>query len=130
ALGERGARCVVNYVADVEGRNRSDAEQVAERLREAMIVECDVGDAEQCAAMFRQIEARFGALDILVNNAGILRDRSIKKMSDAEWQSVLRVNLSGAFHCIRAATPLLRSGGRIVNIASVRGQLGIFGQAN
>src|SRR6185503_10471063 len=63
-------------------------------------------------------------------NAGILRDRTIKKMSEDEWESVLRVNLTGAFHCIHHALPILRPGGRIVNLASVSGQLGMFGQAN
>lgn len=71
-----------------------------------------------------------GDLDILINNAGIMRDRSLKKMTEDDWQSVLRVNLTGAYHCIQQAAPLLRSGGRIVNIASVAAHLGFFGQAN
>src|SRR6185436_11168578 len=57
-------------------------------------------------------------------------DRTIKKMSEDEWESVLRVNLTGAFHCIQHAQPILRPGGRIVNLASVSGQVGMFGQAN
>src|SRR4030095_6906443 len=80
--------------------------------------------------MMNRIESDCGCLDILVNNAGILRDRTIRKMTEDEWESVLRVNLTGAFHCIQRALPLLRPGGRIVNIASVSGQLGLFGQAN
>jgi 3-oxoacyl-[acyl-carrier protein] reductase len=80
--------------------------------------------------MMRRIEKDCGGLDILVNNAGILRDRTIRKMSSDEWESVLRVNLTGAFHCIQNALPILQSGGRIVNLASVSGQLGMFGQAN
>jgi 3-oxoacyl-[acyl-carrier protein] reductase len=131
ALARRGALCVINYVWDPEHRNASDAEAVAfPFINQTFCAECDVGDAAQVEAMMNRIESRFGALDILINNAGILRDRTIKNMSDEEWQSVLRVNLTGAFHCTRAALPLLRSGGRIVNIASVSGQLGFFGQAN
>jgi 3-oxoacyl-[acyl-carrier protein] reductase len=130
ALADRGARCVVNYVTDPEGRNESDAARVAAQLRDSLVVECDVRDAEQVAAMMRRVGETFGGLDILVNNAGILRDRTIKKMTQDEWESVLRVNLTGAFHCIQRAIPILSPGGRIVNMASVSGQLGLFGQAN
>ena len=70
--------------------------------------------------------------DLLVNNAGITRDRTIVNMSDEEWQSVIDVNLTGAFHCIRAVAPAMRTNryGRIVNIASINGLRGKFGQAN
>jgi len=130
AFDERGARCVVNYVADPQGRNQADAEAVAASLRNPLLIECDVGDAAQVQAMMSRIAADCGGLDILVNNAGILRDRTIGKMSEDEWESVLRVNLNGAFHCLRGAMPILRPGGRMVNLASVSGQLGMFGQAN
>ena len=131
ALGERGARCVVNCWADPEGRNRADAEAVAAALLgDPLIVDCDVSDAAQVRVMMDRIEAECGGLDILVNNAGILRDRTLKKMSEEEWESVLRVNLTGAFHCLQSALPILRPDGRVVNLASVSGQLGMFGQAN
>jgi 3-oxoacyl-[acyl-carrier protein] reductase len=130
ALAAAGARCVINYVADQEGRNKADAEAVAAGLPSAVIVEGDVGSADQVEAMMRQIGSACGGLDILVNNAGILRDRTLRKMSDEEWEAVLRVNLSGVFHCIQHALPLLRPGARIVNLASVSGQVGMFGQAN
>jgi 3-oxoacyl-[acyl-carrier protein] reductase len=130
ALAARGARVVVNYVADSAGRNRAEAEETAAQLKDALLVESDVGDAAQVDAMMDRIARECGGLDILANNAGILRDRTIKKMTEEEWESVLRVNLTGAFHCIRRAVPLLRPSGRIVNLASVSGQLGLFGQAN
>lgn len=130
ALAAGGARCVVNYVADPEGRNKADAESVAAGLRDAIIVGGDVGNSDQVQAMMRHIGSECGGLDILINNAGILRDRTLRKMSDDEWDAVLRVNLSGVFHCIQHALPILRPGGRIVNLASVSGQVGMFGQAN
>jgi 3-oxoacyl-[acyl-carrier protein] reductase len=130
ALSQLGARCVVNYVADREGRNRADAERVVSTLPEARALQCDVGDSEQVGAMMEQVKSAFGGLDILVNNAGVLMDRTIKKMTLEEWETVLRVNLTGAFNCIQRAIPVLRPGGRIVNVSSVSGQLGIFGQAN
>ena len=130
ALGRLGARCAVNYLEDAEGRNQAAAERVASALPGARVVPCDVGDAEQVRAMMEQIKTDFGGLDILVNNAGILQDRTIRKMTLKEWESVLRVNLTGAFNCIQHAIPILRPGGRIVNLSSVSGQLGLFGQAN
>jgi len=130
ALGQRGARCVVNYVADAGGRNKAEAERVAGGLRDATVIQCDVGDAAQVAAMMAAVRKKSGGLDVLVNNGGILRDRTIKKMSAEEWDSVLRVNLTGTFHCIQHAAEILRPGGRIVNVASVSGQVGMFGQAN
>src|SRR2546423_15438200 len=93
ALGQQGAKCAVNYVADPDGRNKADAEKVATSLSQAIVVQCDVGDRAQVEAMMAQVQKQFGGLDILVNNAGILRDRTIKKMSMEEWDSVLRVNL-------------------------------------
>src|SRR5207249_11352295 len=89
-----------------------------------------VGGTDQVRAMMKQVNEELGGLDILVNNAGVLQDRTIKKMRLEEWETVLRVNLSGAFNCIQQAAPILRPGGRIVNVSSVSGQLGFFGQAN
>jgi len=130
AFGQRGARCIVNYVEDAAGRNRTDAEQVGAAIANSQVIQCNVSDPEQVAARMKSIHEQFGGLDILVNNAGILQDRSIRKMSVQDWENVLRVNLTGAFNCIQHAIPILRSGGRIVNISSVSGQLGFFGQAN
>jgi 3-oxoacyl-[acyl-carrier protein] reductase len=130
AFDTAGARCVVNYVADAQGRNEAEARAVAASLRDALVIECDVGDDPQVAAMMGRIRDELGGLDILVNNAGILRDRTLKKMSPDEWESVLRVNLTGAFNCLRHATPILRDDGRVVNVSSVSAQLGLFGQAN
>ena len=130
AFDRLGARCAVNYVADPQGRNRVDAEQVAAKLKDPLLVECDVGDLASVTAMMDQIRQKFGGLDILINNAGIIRDRTIKKMTEADWDAVIRVNLTGTYHCTQQAIPLLRNGGRIVNLSSVTGQIGLFGQAN
>jgi 3-oxoacyl-[acyl-carrier protein] reductase len=130
ALDKLGARCVVNYVADPEGRNKAEAERVAASLTAVHVIQADVGEPQQVAALMEKVKQEFGGLDILVNNAGVLRDRTLKKMAPEEWDTVLRVNLTGAFNCIQQALPLLRAGGRIVNVSSVSGQLGLFGQAN
>ena len=130
ALGQLGARCVVNYLPDPQGRNQAEAEAVAAALPDARAIPCNVGNREQVAAMMEQVQKDFGGLDILVNNAGIMQDRTIKRMTLEEWETVLRVNLTGAFQCIQQAIPILRPGGRIVNMSSVSGQLGFFGSSN
>jgi 3-oxoacyl-[acyl-carrier protein] reductase len=130
AFGQRGAQCVINYVADAEGQNKSDAEAVARNLQQPLVIECDVTQAAQVEAMMKQIQDRHGGLDILVNNSGIIRDRTIKKMSLEEFESVMRVNVTGTFNVTQKVISILRDGGRIVNLSSVSGQLGLFGQAN
>src|SRR6202162_2155912 len=130
AFGKCGAACVVNYVADSEGRNEADAESVAKELKNPLVIECDVTKSEQVEAMMKQIQERHGGLDILVNNSGIISDRTIKKMSMDEFESVIRVNLIGTFTVTQKAAAILRSGGRIINMSSVSGQMGLFGAAN
>jgi 3-oxoacyl-[acyl-carrier protein] reductase len=130
AFGKRGAQCVVNYVAEEQGQNKSDAERVAEELKDSLIVQCDVTKPDEAGAMMKQIQDRHGGLDVLVNNSGIIRDRTIKKMSMEEFESVVRVNLTGTFNVTQKAAAILRNGGRIVNLSSVSGQMGLFGQAN
>jgi 3-oxoacyl-[acyl-carrier protein] reductase len=130
AFSARGATCVVNYVADSAGENKADAERVAKELNDPLVIECDVTEPEQVEAMMNQIRNRHGGLDVLVNNSGIIRDRTIKKMSLEEFESVVRVNLTGTFNVTQKVIPILRSRGRIVNLSSVSGQMGLFGQAN
>src|SRR5213596_1897079 len=130
AFGRRGAQCVVNYVADAQGQNKADALNVAQELNEPLVIECDVTQSAQVEAMTRQIEAERGGLDILVNNSGIISDRTIKKMPMDEFESVIRVNLVGTFTVTQKAAAILRSGGRVINMSSVSGQMGLFGQAN
>ncbi|HAF02914.1 MAG TPA: beta-ketoacyl-ACP reductase, partial [Spartobacteria bacterium] len=130
AFGERGAKCVVNYVVDPAGQNKADAESVAKELKDPLLIECDVTKPEQAESMMKQIQDRHGGLDILVNNSGVIRDRTIKKMLAGEFESVVRVNLTGTFTVTQKAVAILRNGGRIVNLSSVSGQMGLFGQAN
>jgi len=130
AFGKRGAHCVVNYVVDPAGQNKSDAENVAKELNEPLVVECDVTKPQQIEAMMMEIGDKRGGLDVLVNNSGIIRDRTIKKMSMEEFESIVRVNLTGTFNVTQKAATILRNGGRIVNLSSVSGQMGLFGQAN
>jgi 3-oxoacyl-[acyl-carrier protein] reductase len=130
AFGKHGAKCVVNYVADPLGQNKTDATNVAKDLNKPLLIECDVTQPAQVEAMMKEIQDRHGGLDILVNNSGIISDRSIKKMSMDDFESVIRVNLTGIFIVTQKATTILRNAGRIINMSSVSGQMGLFGQAN
>jgi len=130
AFAQRGTRCVVHYIADASGQNQSDAEGVAKEMKDALVVECDVTKPEQDEAMMSEIGEKLGGLDVLVNNSGIIRDRTIKKLTFEEFESVLRVNLAGTFNVTQKAAAVLRQNGRIINLSSVSGQMGLFGQAN
>ena len=120
----------MNYVADAQGQNKADALGVAKELNEPLVIECDVTQPQQVEAMMKQIQDQRGGLDILVNNSGVIRDRTIKKMSLDEFESVIRVNLIGTFTVTQKAAAVLRNGGRVINMSSVSGQMGLFGQAN
>jgi 3-oxoacyl-[acyl-carrier protein] reductase len=130
AFGKRGAKCVVNYFTDPQGQNKTDAEAVAKELKEPLLIDADVTKPDQVEAMMKQIQEKCGGLDILVNNSGIIRDRTIKKMTLEEFESIIRVNLTGTFNVTQKAMPVLRTGGRVINMSSVSGQMGLFGQAN
>lgn len=117
-------------------RNADALEDVRAQITDAggaaEIRACDVGDGEALNAMIEEVASTHGRLDILVNNAGITRDGLILRMSDADFDDVLRVNLRSAFvACRAAARPMMRGRfGRIVNIGSVTGLVGNAGQAN
>jgi 3-oxoacyl-[acyl-carrier protein] reductase len=130
SFGKRGAQCVVNYVTDPQGKNKADAETVARELDKPIVIQCDVTQPGEVETMMKQIAEECGGLDILVNNSGIIADRTIKKMSMEQFESVIRVNLAGTFNVTQKAAAVLRNGGRIINMSSVSGQMGLFGQAN
>ena len=136
AFARAGAICVLHFWDDPDGANRKDADKLAEQLRALPVsptvgvVGADVRDAAQVQALMKQVNDKCGGLDILVNNAGIIRDRTLKKMTLDEWHAVIQTNLDGVFHCCKFGSEILRDGGRIVNISSVAGIVGMHGQAN
>jgi len=126
-----GANVAINYFADGEGANQAKADEVVAELGErAFAVAADVRKLDDVTKMISAVAEKFGGLDIVVNNAAVLRDRSIKKMSESEWQDVIDTNLTGVFNVSKAATAVMNEGGRIVSMASVAAKLGFFGQAN
>lgn len=130
-LARAGAKVVVNYFPDAAGANKLRAEQTAASIDgEVITAAADVRDPSQVRAMFESAISRFGRMDIVVNNAGIIRDKSIKKMSLDDFQAVMDTNLTGVFNVCKAATELVADGGRIINMTSISGYTGFFGQTN
>lgn len=135
-FAEAGACCILHYWDDPEGANRRDAEALADQLRKLPLepgvhtLPADVRDPEQVQTLMARVKEICGGLDILVNNAGILRDRTMRKMTMDEWNSVIGTNLTGVFHGCKFGAEIMHDHGRIVNIASVAGLVGFPGQAN
>ncbi len=130
-LAECGANVALNY------RKHSDeAEAILNRIveigRKGLLVQADISSFKDAANMVEAVTAAFGKIDILVNNAGINWDGVIWKMTEEQWDSVLNINLKGYFNYIRAVAPLFREqqSGKIVNITSINGLRGKFGQSN
>jgi NAD(P)-dependent dehydrogenase (short-subunit alcohol dehydrogenase family) len=132
-LAGAGASVAGGYWRQREGAEKFQATMSADfpGLR-CTIHEGNIGSADDCRRVVREVIDQHGRLDILVNNAGITIDRTVAKMSDDDWQKVLAVNLSGAFFIAQAALEHMigRGTGRIVNVSSVIGETGNIGQAN
>ena len=131
ALHAAGATVVINFFPDPDKVNESRAQVLAAELGErSLFVGADVRDPGAVDRMFEAVRASLGGIDIVVNNAAVLRDRTIRNMTDEDWQAVIDTNLTGVFHMNRAAARHLRDDGRIVSMASIAATVGFFGQAN
>ncbi len=131
-LARQGAKLVVNYRASA-----SEAEQVVQEVRDeggtAVSVRADVSNFEQAQELVETALSTFGSINILVNNAGATRDMLLMQMKEPDWDAVLTTNLKSVYNCCKAAIrPMIRArqGGRIINISSVSGLTGQFGQTN
>ncbi|KGP75487.1 Acetyl-CoA acetyltransferase [Desulfosporosinus sp. Tol-M] len=128
-MAQHGVKIVINDI------NQEQVDEVVKGIKEAggeaIGIAADITKKDQVEAMFQKVVDTFGRIDILVNNAGISKDKGILKMSEADWDSVLAVDLKGVFLCCQAAIKFMREQnyGRIVNISS-RAWLGGPGQAN
>ena len=126
ALGNAGFKVAVGFAGNKDG-----AQETASMCG-GVAVEVDVADSASVDNAFKQIEEQLSPVTVLVNNAGVTGDGLLLRMKDDDWQRVLRVNLDGAFHCTRRATPGMMKArfGRIVNMGSVVGLTGSAGQVN
>jgi 3-oxoacyl-[acyl-carrier protein] reductase len=131
ALAAEGAQVVVNYARSGEAAEAVVAQIVADG-GSAIALQADVSQADQVEALINSTLEKFGRIDVLVNNAGITRDTLLLRMKPEDWQAVIDLNLTGVFLCTRAVAKgmLKQRSGRIINIASVAGQMGNPGQAN
>lgn len=134
-LAAAGVHIAFNFL-DEGGRSRVEAQNTARELRQLEVRvfsrECDLRDPRQVEAFAAETQEALGGLHILVNNAGVGADGAFWRMSDDEWQAVIRTNLDGTFHMMRAVAPHFRAEefGKIVNIASVHVNRATFGVMN
>jgi acetoacetyl-CoA reductase len=130
-MADAGYRVVVTYSPG----NKTHAEWVAqmrERGYDILAVPCDVSDFDSCSRAVADVQQQVGAVDVLVNNAGITRDMTFKKMDKVNWDAVMRTNLDALFNMTKqvADSMVERGWGRIINVSSVNGSKGAFGQTN
>ncbi|MFB6075444.1 MAG: beta-ketoacyl-ACP reductase [Haloarculaceae archaeon] len=130
-LGAHGASVVVNYRSSAE-RAREVAAAIEESGGTAITAQADVSEREDVSSMCARVTEEYGPLDVLVNNAGITVDKKFENMTREDWDRVIDVNLGGVFNCTKEFYDDLRAAehGRLINISSVVGQRGNYGQAN
>jgi len=128
-LAKNNTNIVINYNSD-EKEAYAVVEHINKLGAECIAVKADVASFEDCAAMAESVRKKFGCLDILVNNAGTLSDKTLKNMTKEQWDFVVKVNLYGTFNVTKNLISLIRENGRIINISSIVGISGNFGQTN
>jgi acetoacetyl-CoA reductase len=130
-LADAGYKVVVTY-SPSNTKYRSWLEEMKSKGHPFAAYPVDVVNYDDCAAKVAQMQREQGPVDILVNNAGITRDMTFKKMTKADWDAVMRTNLDSCFNMTKQVMDgmLERSWGRVINVASVNGQKGAFGQTN
>ncbi|WP_203361971.1 3-oxoacyl-[acyl-carrier-protein] reductase [Bacillus sp. REN10] len=130
-LAKKGANVVINYNSSPDAA-KAVVEDIESFGGSALACKANVASLEEATQLIEETKKQFGRVDILVNNAGITRDRSFKKLSEEEWYDVINVNLNSIYHTTSAVinTMLEQKYGRIINISSIIGQAGAFGQTN
>ena len=130
-LAECGANVAINF-----RKHKEEAEEIVNRINtmgvKGLLVQADISNFDDAGRMITTVKQEFGGIDILVNNAGINWDGVIWKMTEEQWDNVMNINLKGYFNYIRSVSPIFREqkSGKIVNITSINGMRGKFGQSN
>jgi 3-oxoacyl-[acyl-carrier protein] reductase len=130
-LAQVGAKIAVNYANSSSAADEL-VTQIINSGGEAIAIQANVAKVEQVDLLIDAVMQKWGRIDVLVNNAGITRDTLLLRMKPEDWQAVIDTNLTGVFLCTRAASKIMlkQKSGRMINIASVAGQMGNPGQAN
>ena len=128
-LAKNGADVIVNYNKDEKSAIKV-VDEIKKNGSNGMAIKADVSSYDDVGQMFGVIKEKYGKLDIVVNNAGITMDRTLKKMTQDEWNKVIGTNLNSVYNVSKHALPLLQKNSRIINISSIVGIFGNFGQAN
>jgi acetoacetyl-CoA reductase len=128
---DAGYRVVVTY-SPGNTKHREWVQGMKDNGYEILAVQCDVADLDSCTRAVGDVQSRVGAVDILINNAGITRDMTFKKMDRVNWDAVMRTNLDSLFNMSKQVVDGMveRNWGRIINVSSVNGSKGAFGQTN
>lgn len=131
-MADRGAQVVINYRSSGEQAKAVVDTIKTETPGTAIAVQADVTNFESVNEMYDQTQEAFGSVDVLINNAGITKDTAFHRMDPDEWHDVIDVHLNGMFHCTKIFFEDIKDAehGRLINISSIVGQQGNFGQAN
>lgn len=130
-MADAGYKVVVTY-SPGNTKYGEWVDGMKERGYEILAVQCDVSDIESCAQAVDTVQTKVGAIDVLINNAGITRDMTFKKMDKINWDAVMRTNLDSLFNMSKQVVDGMveRGWGRVINVSSVNGSKGAFGQTN
>ncbi len=130
-LADKGMKVAANYLEGIDNGPAWQAAQKADGY-DFLVVPGNVSDYDSTEAMVKAVEAQLGAVDVLVNCAGITKDATLRKMQKEQWYDVINVNLNSVFNVTKQVVDGMadRGWGRIINISSVNGQKGQFGQTN
>ena len=131
-LAGEGYRVIANHLSGENDAAIAWQKSLKDKGFDIALVAGDVSDYDSVEAMIKTAEAEVGSIDVLVNNAGITLDKTLKRMSPNDWNAVININLTGAFNCTKhVIDSMLANGfGRVINISSINGQKGQFGQTN
>ncbi|HEY0426601.1 MAG TPA: 3-oxoacyl-[acyl-carrier-protein] reductase [Pyrinomonadaceae bacterium] len=131
-LAKRGANVAFNYAKSADEAEKLKVEIENSGVK-AFAAQCDVANSESSAEFVKQVTNEFGTVDFLINNAGIARDQLMLRMKEEDWDAVIDTNLKGAWNFSKAVLrPMMKNdaGGSILNISSISGVVGMFGQTN
>jgi 3-oxoacyl-[acyl-carrier protein] reductase len=130
ALAKNGCNIAINDIEPAMDEAKKTVEEIKALGVDAGAFAADVSKFDDCKKMVEGVQKKFSKVDILVNNAGITKDRTLKKMTPEEWNAVININLNSLYNVTHNVLPLIPEGGRVVNISSVAGISGNFGQCN